>query len=165
MSPLLRRLAAGWLGVWFALLSVDPGWLHPCPMHGRGAVSAAESGTSAGHAHEAIRHAAHGNEQGLATHHGPSDLGASHASHASHAEHAGDSPTSPASPTNHSHDCACLGDCSSATGGLLSLLPVTVPQAEVVNEVAELIAPERQVVARRVTFVLPFATAPPAHLS
>lgn len=42
--PAVRRAVASLLAVWFALVSVDPAWLHACPMHG--APQAASHGTA-----------------------------------------------------------------------------------------------------------------------
>ena len=146
MSSWSRRLAAGWLALWFALLSVDPGWLHACPMHGRGAVSAQqESEAPTDHGPGAPDHAAHG--------------------HAAHTEHAAPGHDAPATPSHDSHECACLGDCASATAGLAVVVPVTLPQATIVPATAVVPTPVFAVVTHRVSLVLPFATAPPARAS
>jgi hypothetical protein len=49
----VRRAFATWMAVWFALVSVDPNWLHACPMHGAVPVAAhgADAGTMAHHDH------------------------------------------------------------------------------------------------------------------
>jgi hypothetical protein len=53
LRVVVRRAFATWMAVWFALVSVDPTWLHACPMHGAVPVAAQEGhgGAMAHHDH------------------------------------------------------------------------------------------------------------------
>lgn len=50
----MRRVVASVLAAWFALVSVDPAWLHACPMHG------ALPAPSHGAASASMEHQGHG---------------------------------------------------------------------------------------------------------
>ncbi|MDZ7630244.1 MAG: hypothetical protein U5K74_02505 [Gemmatimonadaceae bacterium] len=114
--------------MWFTLVSVDPTWLHACPMHG------------------AVPPAAHqGQESAAMMHH-------------DHGSMPSDQPAD-----DSGHTCNCLGDCSAGTTTPLLRSAPSLPVAQLVTitSVARTLPPALR--TSRHAFVLPFATAPPAH--
>jgi hypothetical protein len=140
MAFSFRSLVSAWMAVWFALASVDPGWLHACPMHGRGAVESAPADASA---IEPERHASH------------------HGSHGAAHDTTEDGPAE--QPQHGSHQCACLGDCNSATAGIALAAAVGVPAARVVAAPATAPTLPLSAGVHREALLLPFATAPPVR--
>jgi hypothetical protein len=130
-----RRAIAALLAVWFTLVSVDPMWLHACPMHG---------GVSLRVEHDGALHAAAQSEQ---------------SGHGHHTER------SAPQPSHEGHGCLCLGDCQSGGSAPLPAMAAALPTHEIVGAPVSPPVFWRIHRAAWLAYLLPYAHAPPTALS
>jgi hypothetical protein len=125
-----RRAAAWLLLLLFAAIVGEPLRGHACPVHAALGAAAQDAGEDA------------------------------HGGHGSHAEHGADADETPAGGGHDSHQCDCLGTCSS---GAAARVPQTLALRLVEVGLVEAPAPPTRLmpVATSGDHVLPFANGPP----
>lgn len=133
--PWWHSAGSALLGLWFALVMVEPAALHSCPMHSQGHAHVAAGDPAAAHGE-----ASHGTLDGAAVDRHPV-------------------PSHPGAKV-----CTCLGDCSGSLAARLPDAHVAVAALTRLTQVVPG-RPQHEYVAAWVDFVLPFATAPPALLA
>lgn len=156
-----RRFFAAFLALWFVMISTDGLGLHACQMHDGALAGVAHEmgGASAG---TTMDHSSHGALQGTAPK-GSAPKGSAPLASAGTMQHgakqaiADDAPDSP----DTSHSCTCLGHCCTTS-------PVAVASSSEIALTGALSETlqrpgltQHEYVAAWVTFILPFATAPP----
>ena len=130
-----RRAIAALLAVWFTLVSVDPMWLHACPMHGGAPTRLAYDG--------ALRGAQ------------PQQSGHDH-----HTERSAPQPSH-----DDGHSCLCLGDCPSGGSAPLPAMAAALPTQDIVGAPTSPSVFWRVHRAAWLAYLLPYAHAPPTALS
>jgi hypothetical protein len=161
-----RRLFAAFLALWFVVVATDQAMLHACPMHDGplasvGAVSVTGGGAAGAHADHSLHSSAHGMAHGMAhgVAHGMAHGDAQRAAHeTSPGAPAGDTPDAP-------HGCTCLGHCSASSPVNVAHSPETAFDATLTNVSPNTGLTQHEYVAAWVTFILPFATAPPRTMA
>lgn len=164
-----RRLFAAFLALWFVMVSTDGLGLHGCPMHDGAMAGMAHemTGASTGGAVDHSRHAAMHDVAPDAQKGAPPSGHDAHGAHGAHdaagsAHHA--APQALAGDTgapDAPHACTCLGQCC-ATSPVAIASPSEIALTAALTETLQRPGlTQHEYVAAWVSFVLPFATAPP----